>query len=164
MAVGLSILLAETYGNPNHTPNWEHMIELNMLIVRPVIKLSQTMIMESLIEPPAPPEIEPTLCYLKSCQFCHKKLQPQDDIYMYKGDQGYCTEECRSKQIKMDQAEEEADEREAYMTKLAIRRSSGPHGMNQNMGRCNETLSILRDLRHRRRGPVHLQRNGAIFF
>ncbi|CAM8905099.1 unnamed protein product [Rhodiola kirilowii] len=158
MAIGLSILLAETYGNPNHTPNWEHMIELNMLIVRPVIKLSQTMIIESLIEPP---EMKPTLCYLKSCQFCHKKLQPQDDIYMYKGDQGYCTDECRSKQIKMDQA----DESEACMTKLAIKRSSGPHGMNQKMGRCKETLSILRDLRHRRRrGPVHLQRNGAIFF
>uniref|UniRef100_A0A7N0ZYD2 FLZ-type domain-containing protein n=1 Tax=Kalanchoe fedtschenkoi TaxID=63787 RepID=A0A7N0ZYD2_KALFE len=165
MAVGLSILLGESGGgNLNHLPQdgggVDLIVEPNLLIVRPVIRLSQTMITESLLEPPKTDEIVDS-CFLKSCHLCHKQLQPEHDIFMYKGDQGYCSEECRSKQISFD---EEEELRQSRTRQTATRRAFGQHRTGQyNAGRC-ETLSILRDLRHGRREPVHLQRNGAIFF
>ncbi|XP_057757920.1 FCS-Like Zinc finger 15-like [Arachis stenosperma] len=48
--------------------------------------------------------------FLELCFLCRKKLLPGKDIYMYKGDKAFCSEECRSKQIFMD--EEEAIQRE----------------------------------------------------
>ncbi|KAL8252567.1 hypothetical protein R6Q59_036260 [Mikania micrantha] len=41
-------------------------------------------------------------CFLKSCFLCHKHLSPNKDVYMYRGDQGFCSEECRSRQIYID--------------------------------------------------------------
>ncbi|MED6185639.1 hypothetical protein PIB30_059046 [Stylosanthes scabra] len=48
--------------------------------------------------------------FLELCFLCRKKLLPGKDIYMYKGDKAFCSVECRSKQIFMD--EEEAIQRE----------------------------------------------------
>ncbi|KAL0537998.1 hypothetical protein IC582_026992 [Cucumis melo] len=42
---------------------------------------------------------------LHSCFLCQHKLLPGNDIYMYKGDRGFCSEECRRKQIFMDEEE-----------------------------------------------------------
>ncbi|KAF5481095.1 hypothetical protein F2P56_001780 [Juglans regia] len=29
-------------------------------------------------------------CFLKTCQLCNKKLSLDKDVYMYRGDQGFC--------------------------------------------------------------------------
>ncbi|GFQ03408.1 hypothetical protein PHJA_002484600 [Phtheirospermum japonicum] len=43
--------------------------------------------------------------FLEYCFLCNQKLLPGKDIYMYKGDKGFCSEECRCRQIFMDEEE-----------------------------------------------------------
>ncbi|KAE8683501.1 MATE efflux family protein 5-like [Hibiscus syriacus] len=43
--------------------------------------------------------------FLERCFLCKKKLLPGKDIYMYKGDRGFCSVECRCRQIFMDEEE-----------------------------------------------------------
>ncbi|KAL1806688.1 hypothetical protein ACET3Z_029756 [Daucus carota] len=53
-----------------------------------------------------------TPSFLDKCFLCRKKLLPGKEIYMYKGDKGFCSEECRCRQIDMD----EEDQTAAFMT------------------------------------------------
>ncbi|KAJ8573886.1 hypothetical protein K7X08_010397 [Anisodus acutangulus] len=41
--------------------------------------------------------------FLDSCFLCKQKLLPGKDIYMYKGEWGFCSVECRCRQIYMDE-------------------------------------------------------------
>lgn len=43
--------------------------------------------------------------FLSSCHLCGKKLHGKD-IYMYRGEKGFCSTECRSSQIMMDERKE----------------------------------------------------------
>ncbi|KAK3220601.1 hypothetical protein Dsin_014571 [Dipteronia sinensis] len=45
-------------------------------------------------------------CFLKSCFLCNKNLSLDKDVYMYRGDQGYCSIECRNRQIILDDMRE----------------------------------------------------------
>ncbi|KAI3974721.1 hypothetical protein MKX01_002251 [Papaver californicum] len=50
--------------------------------------------------------------FLKACGLCRKKLSPEMNIYMYKGDQCFCSDDCRCRKILieellMDEIEEE---------------------------------------------------------
>ncbi|KAL8236491.1 hypothetical protein R6Q59_017572 [Mikania micrantha] len=40
--------------------------------------------------------------FLNSCHLCNKKLHGED-IYMYRGEKAFCSPECRSRQIAMDE-------------------------------------------------------------
>ncbi|KAH7845502.1 hypothetical protein Vadar_002933 [Vaccinium darrowii] len=40
--------------------------------------------------------------FLNSCILCNCRLNPCCDIYMYKGDRAFCSEECRTQQINQD--------------------------------------------------------------
>ncbi|RZC91609.1 hypothetical protein C5167_027675 [Papaver somniferum] len=44
--------------------------------------------------------------FLRSCCLCKKKLSPEKNVYMYMGDQGFCSEACRSRQIVKDEMRE----------------------------------------------------------
>ncbi|CAO2202061.1 unnamed protein product [Urochloa humidicola] len=44
--------------------------------------------------------------FLKACSLCRRDLSPSKDVYMYRGDQGFCSEECRWEQILVDEARE----------------------------------------------------------
>ncbi|PWZ56816.1 Protein MARD1 [Zea mays] len=44
--------------------------------------------------------------FLKACYLCKRELSPDKDVYMYRGDQGFCSEECRWQQILVDEARE----------------------------------------------------------
>lgn len=44
--------------------------------------------------------------FLKACSLCRRELSPNKDVYMYRGDQGFCSEECRGQQILLDEARE----------------------------------------------------------
>lgn len=44
----------------------------------------------------------PASDFLSSCHLCQKKLQGED-IYMYRGEKGFCSTECRYRQIVMDE-------------------------------------------------------------
>ncbi|XP_078445488.1 FCS-Like Zinc finger 17-like [Wolffia australiana] len=43
--------------------------------------------------------------FLESCFLCKKQLSLENDIFMYRGDRGFCSVECRCKQIFMDEEE-----------------------------------------------------------
>ncbi|XP_026661926.2 FCS-Like Zinc finger 2 [Phoenix dactylifera] len=44
--------------------------------------------------------------FLDSCFLCQKPLTGNRDIFMYRGDTPFCSEECRQEQIEMDEAKE----------------------------------------------------------
>ncbi|KAL6846186.1 hypothetical protein ACP4OV_023634 [Aristida adscensionis] len=47
------------------------------------------------------------LCsFLRACSHCRSELSPDKDVYMYRGDQGFCSEECRWRRILQDEARE----------------------------------------------------------
>ncbi|XP_022730532.1 uncharacterized protein LOC111285375 [Durio zibethinus] len=48
----------------------------------------------------------PTSDFLSSCHLCRKKLHGKD-IYMYRGEKAFCSPECRSTQIMMDERKEQ---------------------------------------------------------
>ncbi|XP_028752101.1 FCS-Like Zinc finger 17-like [Neltuma alba] len=81
-------------------------------------------------------------CYLKTCNLCNKKLSPDKDIYMYRGDQGFCSKECRKRQIVMDEMKELESSRKKKMV------SSSRHCWNES--RRLETRLILKDLQMQR--------------
>ncbi|XP_062178844.1 FCS-Like Zinc finger 6-like [Phragmites australis] len=44
------------------------------------------------------------LHYLKSCFLCKKNIACNCNIFMYKGDAAFCSEDCRGEQMDMDEA------------------------------------------------------------
>ncbi|XP_021768086.1 M-phase inducer phosphatase-like [Chenopodium quinoa] len=44
--------------------------------------------------------------FLESCFFCKKPLGGNRDIFMYRGDTPFCSEECRQEQMDIDEAKE----------------------------------------------------------
>jgi zinc-finger of the FCS-type, C2-C2 len=44
--------------------------------------------------------------YLDSCSLCKRPLTKNRDIFMYRGDTPFCTEECRQEQMEIDQQKE----------------------------------------------------------
>ncbi|KAK4788353.1 hypothetical protein SAY86_019672 [Trapa natans] len=53
------------------------------------------------------PRFEETrLHFLESCALCKKRLGNQGDIFMYRGDTPFCSEDCRQKQIDLDEAKQ----------------------------------------------------------
>ncbi|GAV86554.1 DUF581 domain-containing protein [Cephalotus follicularis] len=76
-------------------------------------------------------------CYLKSCYLCNKKLSLDKDVYMYMGDQGFCSIECRSRQIVLDEMRELETSTNQMLT--SYNRHCG------NAGR-SETRKLLDDL------------------
>ncbi|CAA7034744.1 unnamed protein product [Microthlaspi erraticum] len=40
--------------------------------------------------------------FLRACSLCNQNLCHRRDIYMYRGDNAFCSLECREKQIKLD--------------------------------------------------------------
>ncbi|KAJ8465368.1 hypothetical protein OPV22_027920 [Ensete ventricosum] len=55
--------------------------------------------------------------FLDSCSLCRKPLARNRDIFMYRGDMPFCSEECRREQIEIDEAKERS-------SKLFIKASS----------------------------------------
>ncbi|URE32487.1 DUF581 domain containing protein [Musa troglodytarum] len=45
--------------------------------------------------------------FLDSCFLCGKPLAGNRDIFMYRGDVPFCSEECRQEQIEMDESKEQ---------------------------------------------------------
>ncbi|GAB4834661.1 hypothetical protein Ancab_032924 [Ancistrocladus abbreviatus] len=44
--------------------------------------------------------------FLEACFLCKKPLGDKTDIFMYRGDTPFCSEECRQEQIEIDEAKE----------------------------------------------------------
>ncbi|KAG6593979.1 FCS-Like Zinc finger 15, partial [Cucurbita argyrosperma subsp. sororia] len=68
--------------------------------------------------------LQTTSFRLHSCYLCNQKLLPGKDIYMYKGDRGFCSVECRCRQILMDEKESIMKENSSSSRKTASLSSS----------------------------------------
>ncbi|CAB4272201.1 unnamed protein product [Prunus armeniaca] len=77
VAVGLKILIQVSQGNKSN------------IIVKSSLRLSQPN-----------PEFS---CFLKTCHLCNKGLSLEKEVYMYRGDLGFCSIQCRNRQIVIDE-------------------------------------------------------------
>jgi hypothetical protein len=73
-----------------------------------------------------PEPLFPTSNFLNSCNLCGKNLHGKD-IYMYRGEKGFCSTECRSSQIMMDERKERCGSEATRSVEL----SSSPYTMDQ---------------------------------
>ncbi|KAL6188558.1 hypothetical protein ACLB2K_039950 [Fragaria x ananassa] len=87
------------------------------------------------------PYLPPNPNFLDKCFLCKQKLWLGKDIYMYKGDRGFCSVECRYNQIMMD--EEEIVRKEMNCSMVAMKpntasssssSASSSRGSNRNKG------------------------------
>ncbi|XP_010526185.1 PREDICTED: protein MARD1-like [Tarenaya hassleriana] len=53
--------------------------------------------------PTEPDSLFPSDDFLSFCYFCNKKLEDGKDIYMYRGEKAFCSVECRSEEMLMDE-------------------------------------------------------------
>ncbi|MED6219031.1 hypothetical protein PIB30_032162, partial [Stylosanthes scabra] len=56
-----------------------------------------------LTPPPPPQQQQQPPDFLFACSLCKRRLVPGRDIYMYRGDSGFCSQECREQQMKQDE-------------------------------------------------------------
>eukprot|EP00250_Pteridium_aquilinum_P006172 c16143_g1_i1 orf=826-1926(+) len=59
----------------------------------------------SAASPPSYPH-RPVMSFLSACAFCGHSLRLGKDIYMYRGDQAFCSSECRYQKIAFDEHKE----------------------------------------------------------
>ncbi|CAN6236051.1 unnamed protein product [Urochloa humidicola] len=64
--------------------------------------------------------------FLEACFLCRKPLASNRDIFMYRGDIPFCTEECRREQIEMD---EEMERKENGTPKKVAARAPSQAGV-----------------------------------
>ncbi|KAJ8556502.1 hypothetical protein K7X08_032254 [Anisodus acutangulus] len=73
---------------------------------------------------------EPQQHFLDVCYLCKKRIPDNCDIFMYRGDTPFCSEECRHQQIEMDEAKEKKrniSSIKAIMRKKDPRQSTSPN-------------------------------------
>ncbi|KAK2970009.1 hypothetical protein RJ640_008349 [Escallonia rubra] len=136
MAVGLRILVQISHEDSNIVVKSRKIRKLS----KPMFKFGGT------------PSSSRGSCFLKSCYLCNKRLCPDKDVYMYRGDQGFCSVECRTRQIYLD----EIRELEASTKKVLE-----SYRQRRNGGRC-ETSVLLEEHRHRHE-PLSHRKDRAIF-
>ncbi|XVF88927.1 hypothetical protein PTKIN_Ptkin19aG0090100 [Pterospermum kingtungense] len=62
----------------------------------------------------------PTSDFLSFCHLCRKKLHGRD-IYMYRGEKAFCSPECRSSQITMDERKEQCRSEASRTAKVSTK-------------------------------------------
>ncbi|GKC87050.1 putative zf-FLZ domain-containing protein [Tanacetum coccineum] len=67
---------------------------------------------------------EPQPHFLDNCFLCKKMLGRNRDIFMYRGDTPFCSEECRAEQIDIDETKEKSKNLSASMKALRKKEKS----------------------------------------
>ncbi|KAJ8535799.1 hypothetical protein K7X08_034200 [Anisodus acutangulus] len=142
VVVGLKILINQKICQGKTDPN-------NVLImyssrftrVKPIFHTNQTEISSS----------ENNSCFLKCCFLCNKSLKLDKEVYMYKGDLGFCSVECRNRQIYLDEIKEMET-----CTKKMLRSflRCGDDGR-----RCSETSALLEEYKQRQNPLAYSKKN-----
>ncbi|XP_066319224.1 FCS-Like Zinc finger 2-like [Miscanthus floridulus] len=78
--------------------------------------------------------------FLDACFLCRKPLASNRDIFMYRGDTAFCSDECRSAQMAADEAAERRKARAVTHGALPAREAEGPP---QERGKKVRAGSIL---------------------
>ncbi|XP_019184597.1 PREDICTED: uncharacterized protein LOC109179548 [Ipomoea nil] len=107
--VGLSVVLEGYKDNATAISSSSQVVSKASMIIKPP---SPTSCSPSPVSPsgksPFSRRGSPATGFLDCCYLCKRKLLPGKDIYMYKGDRGFCSVECRCRQIVMDEEEQAA--------------------------------------------------------
>ncbi|KAM3245836.1 FCS-Like Zinc finger 17 [Capsicum chacoense] len=143
VAVGLKILINQKKicGRKKDVNNVLIMYSSRFNKVKPIFHTNPT---ESLSS-------EHDCCFLKYCFLCNKTLKLDKEVYMYKGDLGFCSVECRNRQIYLD----EIKEIESCTKKmLQSFRRCGDDGR-----RCTETFALLEEYKQRRNPLAYSKKN-----
>ncbi|PSS07284.1 hypothetical protein CEY00_Acc17625 [Actinidia chinensis var. chinensis] len=74
------------------------------LVVKPCLKLKKPTFQTNRFMDPSSGYCESS--FLKSCHLCKTNLSLDKDVYMYRGDLGFCSLECRNRQIYLDDMKE----------------------------------------------------------
>ncbi|KAE8674184.1 putative Senescence-associated protein 21 [Hibiscus syriacus] len=90
--------------------------------------------------------------FLKSCQLCRKKLSLDKEVYMYRGDQGFCSIDCRERQIVLDEM------RELELSTKSMLESPRRCSTAAATSGRQEIRLLIEDLR-RRNQPPHQNQN-----
>ncbi|KAL6653645.1 hypothetical protein ACP70R_008569 [Stipagrostis hirtigluma subsp. patula] len=56
--------------------------------------------------PQSPPAARCESSFLQRCFLCHRELADGKDIYIYRGDRAFCSEECRCRHILLDESDD----------------------------------------------------------
>ncbi|MBA0664832.1 hypothetical protein Goklo_004779 [Gossypium klotzschianum] len=104
--VGLSVVLEnQKSGNRNiFSKKTPQLISKTTMLINTSSKVSSSSSSSSSLSPPTTTS-HTVPSFLEQCFLCKQKLLPGKDIYMYKGDRGFCSVECRCRQIFMDEEE-----------------------------------------------------------
>ncbi|KAJ0736831.1 putative Zf-FLZ domain, Zinc finger, NHR/GATA-type, FCS-Like Zinc finger/3 [Helianthus annuus] len=62
--------------------------------------------------------------FLEACHLCSKSLGHNSDIFMYRGNTPFCSQECRQEQIGIDEARERRCRRVSKKATSEIKKSS----------------------------------------
>ncbi|CAH8383707.1 unnamed protein product [Eruca vesicaria subsp. sativa] len=77
--------------------------------------------------------------FLESCSLCRKHLGLNSDIYMYRGDKAFCSNECREEQIEYD----EAKERSWKLSARSLRKKSSEAAKDSATGKTVRTGTLV---------------------
>ncbi|GMI73013.1 hypothetical protein HRI_000970600 [Hibiscus trionum] len=92
-------------------------------------------------------------CFLKSCYLCNKNLCLDKAIFMYRGDQGFCSIECRGRQIVLDEMKE---------LELSSKRTIPSYRHCNTISGRRETRLLMEDLHRRNKSTSQNQNHWAI--
>ncbi|XP_047937592.1 FCS-Like Zinc finger 15-like [Salvia hispanica] len=83
------------------------MVGLSVILENYIRRSPQILSKGAMIRPSSPPFTNSSLFprFLENCSLCRRKLLPGNDIFMYKGDMPFCSVDCRSRQIFIDEKE-----------------------------------------------------------
>ncbi|KAK7411834.1 hypothetical protein VNO78_03276 [Psophocarpus tetragonolobus] len=104
--------------NNNHNNNYD--VDVGGVSVR---RIPPT---QTLFEDEEPSYSFPSSDFLSSCHLCRKNLHGKD-IYMYRGEKAFCSSECRSRQIVIDERKERCRSEASRSVEL----SSSPYTKDQ---------------------------------
>ncbi|XP_057519419.1 FCS-Like Zinc finger 2-like [Amaranthus tricolor] len=76
--------------------------------------------------------------FLESCFLCKKPLGGNRDIFMYRGDTPFCSDECRQEQIELDEAKEKNRKMRVLRSKKDSNKSnSSANSTNPSSGKTH---------------------------
>ncbi|KAH7352493.1 hypothetical protein KP509_19G048500 [Ceratopteris richardii] len=94
----------------------------------------------------ATPRLAAPMSFFDSCQLCKHPLGPGRDIFMYRGENAFCSSECRDKQMRLEE-----------MTEKLQCMYSQMHKQNVKNANCNDEKRVSRDCNHQSDLQPHKQ-------
>ncbi|KAK4479198.1 hypothetical protein RD792_014709 [Penstemon davidsonii] len=133
---GLRILIKIANGNPSNV-----VVKFNSKKIKPIFHYKQ------IINSSSNNNNHQCCSFLESCHLCHKPLSFDKEVYMYMGDLGFCSVECRDRQIYVDEMKEIEISTKKILASFRQRRRDGG-------GRCETSGNLLDEYRQRRQRVI----------